>query len=459
MTQPRSLTDKVREDLLRRVETARQVTLARAARPQPVPRDGAATDFSTLPELEELRFYQRVADKVGVTNPYFRLHEARAGSQTQINGRTVLNFASYDYLGLNGHPEILAAAHAAIDAYGISSSASRCVAGERPVHQRLERAIAAHYGAADSAVFVSGYATNVSVIGQLVGPKDLVAMDSVIHNSAVLGGVLSGANRRSFPHNDLDCLDELLTQTRSKFHRALIVVEGLYSMDGDYPDLPRLIEIKNRHSAWLMVDEAHAMGVLGETGRGIAEHFGVDPGAVDIWMGTLSKALAACGGYIAGASELIEYLKNFAGAFAYSVATPPVIAASAEKALEILHREPERVGRLQHNAALFHRMAKQRGLDTGTGAATAVAPIMIGDSLPAVMLSDRLFQRGINVMPVLYPAVPAKASRLRFFVTAAHGERDLATALDATAEELTTVRQCMRKLRVPQPDGLPVGPE
>ncbi len=211
-------------------------------------------------------------------------------------------------------------------------------------------------------------------------------------------------------------------------------------MDGDYPDLPRLIDIKSRHNAWLMVDEAHALGVLGKRGFGSAEHFGVDPRQVDIWMGTLSKTLAACGGYIAGCHELIEYLRLTAGVFVYSVAMPPVIAASALKALEILHREPERVARLQHNGSTFQAMALRRGLDTGNGTGTAICPIIVADSLPAVMLSQRLLDRGINVQPVMHPAVPARASRLRFFLTATHTDEDMAAAVEATAEEFHTIR-------------------
>jgi 8-amino-7-oxononanoate synthase len=439
-----SLTDTIRENLLRRAETMRLAKMSAARPDQPAPQ----TDFSTLPGYDELRLYERIGEKLGLGNPYFRLHDGRAGAETKIDGRALTNFASYDYLGLNAHPEITAAAHAAIDRYGVSSSASRCVAGERPVHLQLERAIAEHYGVEDSLVLVSGYSTNVSVIGQIVGPNDLVVLDSVIHNSAVMGSVLSGANRRGFLHNDLENLDSLLSETRHRFERVLIVVEGHYSMDGDYPDLPKLVDIKKRHGAWLMVDEAHALGVLGPRGGGIAEHFGVEPREIDLWMGTLSKTLAACGGYIAGSAELIHYLKNFAGAFAYSVAMPPAIAAAAAKALEILHREPERVARLQHNAALFARLAKERGLDLGTGAGTAIAPIIIGDSLPAVMLSEVLFERGINVMPVLHPAVPAKQARLRFFLTAAHAEHDIVRALDETVACLSGVRERMKEIDV-----------
>jgi 8-amino-7-oxononanoate synthase len=433
------LSAEAREHLLRRVESIQHSAASRSSE-----REGPAKDrtsFSTLPGYDELRLFRAIGQRFGLESPYFRVHEARAGSHTQIDGKTILNFSSYDYLGLNEHPEVVQAAKTAIDRYGISASASRHVAGERPVHRALERALADHYGVDDSLVFVSGYATNLGVIGQIVGPKDIVVHDALCHNSIVMGGSLSGAARRSFAHNDLDNLDQMLTANRNKFERALIVVEGHYSMDGDYPDLPRLLELKTRHDAWLMVDEAHSLGVLGRRGYGIAEHFGVDPRRVDIWMGTLSKTLAGCGGYIAGCAELVEYLRLTVGVFVFSVGMPPVIAAAAHKALEILHREPERVGRLQHNAAYFFALARERGLDTGTGAGTAVCPIIVGDSLPAVVLSQRLLERGINALPVTHPAVPAKTSRLRFFLTAMHTQAQIETAIEVTADELAKVRE------------------
>jgi 8-amino-7-oxononanoate synthase len=433
------LSMEAREHLLRRVESIQHS--AASGLPE---REGPAKDrisFSTLPGYDELRLFRAIGQRFGVESPYFRVHDARMGSRTQIAGKTVLNFSSYDYLGLNGHPEVVQAAKTAIDRYGISASGSRHVAGERAVHRELERALADHYDADDSLVFVSGYATNLGVIGHIAGPKDLVVHDALCHNSIVMGGSLSGAARRSFAHNDLDNLDRMLTATRDKFERALIVVEGHYSMDGDYPDLPRLLELKTRHDAWLMVDEAHSLGVLGRRGYGIAEHFGVDPRRVDIWMGTLSKTLAGCGGYIAGCKDLVEYLRLTVGVFVFSVGMPPVIAAAAHTALEILHREPERVGRLQHNAACFFALARERGLDTGIGAGTAVCPIMVGDSLPAVVLSQRLLERGINVLPVTHPAVPAKSSRLRFFLTAMHTEEQIETAIEAAAEEFAKLRE------------------
>jgi 8-amino-7-oxononanoate synthase len=436
------LASETRARLLQRVEAIKDAAPVEAAAPIAAQHD--STDFSTLPGYNDLRVYRSLGQKFGLESPYFRAHDGRTGSHTNIGGQSLLNFSSYDYLGLNSHPEIIETAKQAVDRYGVSASASRHVAGERPVHRALERALADHYGVAESLVFVSGYATNLGVIGQLVGPKDLIICDSLSHNSIVMGGVLSGAARRSFPHNDLDSLDRMLASARSQFQRALIVVEGLYSMDGDYPDLPRLIEIKSRHNAWLMVDEAHALGVLGKRGYGTAEHFGIDPRAVDIWMGTLSKTLAGCGGYIAGCHDLIEYLKLTAGAFVYSVAMPPVIAATALKALEILHREPERVAQLQHNGVTFRSLAQRCGLDTGAATGTAICPVMVADSLAAVMLSQRLLERGINVQPVMHPAVPAKASRLRFFLTAAHTEPEMKSAIQTTFEELQNIRGKMR---------------
>jgi len=435
LTPKPTLSPQAREHLFRRVESMQHAADERA---EQEPRKRVS--FSTLPGYDELRLFQSIGQEFGVDNPYFRVHEARPGPQSRIAGRTVLNFSSYDYLGLNQHPEVSQAAKDAVERYGVSASASRHVAGERPVHHELEAALADHYRADGSVVFVSGYATNLGVIGQILGPDDLIIHAALCHNSIVMGGTLSGAARRSFAHNDLDNLDQMLTASRNKFERALIVVEGHYSMDGDYPDLPRLLDIKTRHDAWLMVDEAHSLGVLGRHGYGIAEHFGIDPRRVDIWMGTLSKTLAGCGGYIAGCRELVDYLRLTVGAFVFSVGMPPVIAASAHKALEILHREPERVARLQHNAAAFLARARERGLDTATAAGTAICPIMVGDSLPTVVLSQRLLERGINALPVTRPAVPAKSSRLRFFVTAMHTQAQIETAVDVTAEELARLR-------------------
>jgi 8-amino-7-oxononanoate synthase len=435
------------DNLLRRVDAVREA--GRAAQGAPASRVRAgATDFATLPGMAEQFLQRRLAEKLDLESPYFRVHEGIASARTVIDGRQLVNFSSYDYLGLNGDPRIAAAAKEAIDVYGISASASRCVAGERSVHGRLERRLADHYGVDECAVFVSGWMTNAGVIGELVGAKDIVLIDEAIHNSVLMGGAMSGAARRSFRHNDLDHLDAILAEARGRHERALIVVEGLYSMDGDYPDLARLVSLKKRHEAWLMVDEAHALGVLGEHGFGLHEQCSVDPRDVDIWMGTLSKALASCGGYIAGSAALVDYVKSLVGAFVYSVAMPPVIAAAADKALEVMRLEPERAARLRRNGAFFRDHARSLGLDTGTSCGAAVAPIIVGDSLPAALLSARLYERGFNTVPVIYPGVPARRARLRFFLTANHREDEIRSALDATAEELARVTEEVRRLRI-----------
>jgi 8-amino-7-oxononanoate synthase len=396
----------------------------------------ARTDFATLPRYRELRRHRAVADVVDVESPFFKLHEGRSGATCIIGGRSYLNFASYDYLGLNGRQEVSDAAKAAIDAYGTSVSASRPTAGDRPLHRELEQEIAALYEAEDALCFVSGHATNVSVVGELLDKGDLIVFDALCHNSIVLGTKLSQATRKIFPHNDVDALNRLLAECRHKYNRVLIVVEGLYSMDGDVARLPELVELKRRHEAWLMVDEAHALGVLGATGRGVFEHFGMPPSCVDIWMGTLSKALSACGGYIAGSRQLIEILKFHASAFMFSVGMSPPVAAAALSALRLMQREPEHVEVLQKNGALFVEECRKLALDPGMSAGFAVGVVLVGDSIRAAKLAERLFERGINTIPVTYPAVPMRSARLRFFLTSNHSEGDIKTALRAAREEI-----------------------
>jgi 8-amino-7-oxononanoate synthase len=388
------------------------------------------------PDYQQLRILNEGAEKLGVENPYFRVHDGRAGATTVIGGQTFTNFSSYNYLGLAGHPEVNAAAKAAIDRYGTSASASRLVSGERPIHRELERALAVAHGVDDCVVFVSGHATNVSTIGHLFGPKDLIVHDTLIHNSALLGSELSGARRMPFAHNDWEALDRLLTQCRLQYERVLIVVEGLYSMDGDIPDLPHFVEIKRRHRAFLMVDEAHSLGVLGRGGRGIQEHFGLKGSDVDIWMGTLSKALASCGGYIAGERALVEHLKCAAPGFVYSVGMPPPAAAAALAALQLLHAEPQRSQTLQARGRQFLEAARARGIDTGLSVGLSVIPAITHSSLKAARLSEALFRRKINVQPILYPAVQERSARLRFFISSEHTEAQVQLTVDALAEEL-----------------------
>jgi 7-keto-8-aminopelargonate synthetase-like enzyme len=250
---------------------------------------------------------------------------------------------------------------------------------------------------------------------------------------------MSGARRRAFPHNDWQTLDKLLAELRHTYRRVVIAIEGVYSMDGDIPEVPRFVEIKNRHKAFLYIDEAHSLGVLGATGRGISEHFGLDPRDVDIWMGTLSKSLGSCGGYIAGSQALVEYLKYTAPGFLFSAAITPSNTAAALASLRLLKSEPQRVTRLRQRSELFLNLARQRGLDTGMSHASPVIPVIMGNSIDCLRLSEALFDRGINVQPIMYPAVEEKAARLRFFITSEHSEEQIRDTVAAVAEELEKI--------------------
>ena len=392
--------------------------------------------FHLHPGYQQIRIINDGAARLGIDSPFFKLHEGIVGATTQIGGREYINYASYNYLALSGHPEITEAAKTAIDRYGTSVSASRLVSGERPIHRELEQAIAKVYGVDDAIVLVSGHATNVTTIGHLFGPKDLILHDELIHNSILQGITLSGARRLPFPHNDSAALETMLTEQRHHFERVLIVLEGIYSMDGDYPDLPCFVELKHKHKAFLMVDEAHSFGVMGKTGLGIREHFGLQGNDVDIWMGTLSKTLAGCGGYIAGETALVEHLKFLAPGFLYSVGMSPSIAAASLAALHCMQKEPERVTSLQERGRFFLEQAKAAGIDTGTSTGLAVIPAITGSSIRAARLSAALFERGINVQPILYPAVPEKSARLRFFVSCQHTESQILETVQAVAEEI-----------------------
>lgn len=376
--------------------------------------------FDKFPGYEKVAITQAAARKLGIENPFFKTHDGVADATTMIGGKPYINFSSYNYLGLSGDARVNRAAKEAIDRYGTSASASRLVAGERPIQRELEEAIAGLYEVEDCIAFVSGHATNVTTIATLFGPKDLIVHDSLIHNSVFEGIKLSGATRRAFNHNDPASLENILGEIRGNFERTLIVIEGLYGMDGDIPDLPRFIDIKQRYKAFLMVDEAHSLGVLGETGRGIREHFGLPGSAVDIWMGTLSKAFAGCGGYIAGEKALVEHLKYAAPGFVYSVGIAPAMAAASLEAIRIMLAEPERLGALRERAGYFLVQANSKGIDTGLSQGYAVVPAIVGSSLKATKISQRLFEQGINVQPIIYPAVEEKAARLRFFISHTH---------------------------------------
>jgi len=386
--------------------------------------------FATHPGYLRLQHLWSLAETQDFSYPYFRQHEGLAHPNILVDGKPVIEFSSYNYLGLASHPEVISAAQQAINQYGTSVGASRIVSGERPVHQALETAIADLYETDAALAFVSGHATNVSVIAALFGPSDLILYDRQAHNSIIQGIKLSGARSKSFPHNDLQMLVEHLTEMRHEHDRVVIITEGLYSMDGDIPDLRALVAIKQRFDCLLMVDEAHSLGVLGNHGLGIREHAGVKNNDVDIWMGTLSKSLASCGGYIAGSHALIQILRYWAAGFMYSVGMPPANAAAALKAIEIMRREPERVQRLQSVSRYFLDRCIDAGLNTGTAEGYAVVPVWSGDDTRTIKLANQLFEAGISVQPIIYPAVGKGSARLRFFLTYEHTENMIDQALD-----------------------------
>jgi 8-amino-7-oxononanoate synthase len=422
------------------------VTTASATMPGPTTPDipEAFQRFDQLPGYVALREQAEGLRRMGMANPFFKVHDGVASAVTHIAGKEYINYACYNYIGASGHPLVSQAAKDAIDTYGTSVSASRLIGGERAVQSALERAIADILNVEDAIVFVSGHATNVTTIGYLFGPRDLLLHDDLSHNSLVQGCILSGGRRLPFAHNDWRALDALLEKHRGDHERALIVIEGVYSMDGDIPDLPRFIEVKKKHKAFLMVDEAHSMGVLGRRGFGIREHFDVKGSDVDLWMGTLSKTFASCGGYIAGCKEVVEYLKYFAPGFLFSVGISPPNAAASLAALQLLTAEPQRAQRLRDRGTYFLHKARALGLDTGRSEGAAVVPLIFGDSMLCIALTNALFDEGINVQPMLYPGVEEKSARLRFFITSEHTEEQIDHTLDAVMKHLGMLRAAGR---------------
>ncbi len=360
---------------------------------------------------------------------YFYLQplEAVEGAWVACNGRRMLNFASYSYLGLLGHPWIDRSAQQAIERYGTGTHGVRILAGTLPLHAELEQAVARFKKTDDAIVYTSGYVTNLTTVSSLVGRNDVVICDKLNHASIVDGCLLSGAQFLRFCHNDMTDLERRLRQAGPDKGK-LVVVDAVFSMDGDIVDLPQVSRLCREHNALLMVDEAHSVGVLGATGRGIEEHFGLD-GAIDVKMGTFSKTIPSVGGYVAGDQALITYLKHVARAFVFSAALPPAQAAAAKASLEVIEEEPARVRTLQRNVEMFLGGLKARGFDT-LHSQTPIVPIICGKDELAFHMTALCQEFGIFVLPVVSPAVPANLARLRTCVTAAHTEADILHALD-----------------------------
>lgn len=359
------------------------------------------------------------------------ISELRGGARVLVNGREMSMFASYSYLGLIGHPRINAAAKAAIDKYGTGTHGVRTLAGTLDVHRELEETIAEFKHAEAAITYSSGYATNLSVISTLMGRGDYVLSDKINHASIVDGCLMSGAEFRRFRHNDMEDLERRLQQVPNGAAK-LVIADAVFSMDGDVIDLPRIVELCRKYNAWLMIDEAHSVGVLGKTGRGIEEHFGLWD-TVDIKMGTLSKTIPSVGGYVAGRKELITYLRHASRAYIFSAALPPAQAAAANEAFKVILDEPWRIEKVNANAKLFINGLKERGFNTLL-TTTAIVPILCGSDEQAFEMTRACQRRDVFVLPVVSPAVPEGLARLRATVTAAHEPDEIEQAMDIMAQ-------------------------
>ncbi len=357
--------------------------------------------------------------------------ELRGGAKVLVNGREMSMFASYSYLGLIGHPHINAAAQAAIEKFGTGTHGVRSLAGSLSIHYELEETIASFKGTEAAVTFSSGYATNLSVISTLMGRGDYVISDKLNHASIVDGCIMSGAKFLRFRHNDMAGLEERLQQV-PEGSAKLVVVDSVFSMDGDIIEFPRLVTLCRQYNAWLMVDEAHSVGVLGAGGRGIEEHFNM-PGTIDIKMGTLSKTIPSVGGYIAGSEDLIRYLRHAARAYIFSAALPPAQAAAAKAAFEVILAEPWRIEKINANSRQFIQGLQQRGFNT-LYTQTAIVPVICGEDETAYQMTRIAQHKDVFVLPVVSPAVAPGLARLRATVTAAHEPAEIDHAMDIIAE-------------------------
>lgn len=354
------------------------------------------------------------------------VQEVLGGSKVIVNGREMGMYASYSYLGLVGHPRINEAAKRAIDKYGTGTHGVRTLAGSLGVHRELEETIAAFKHTEDAVTYTSGYATNLTVISTLMGRGDYVLSDKLNHASIVDGCMMSGAEFRRFRHNDMDDLEKRLQQVPEGVTK-LVVADAVFSMDGDVIDLPKMVELCRKYGAYLMMDEAHSVGVLGKTGRGIEEYFDMWD-SVDIKMGTLSKTIPSAGGYVAGKKELIDFLRHGSRAYIFSAALPPGQAAAASEAFKVILDEPWRIDKLNHNTDLFINGLKGMGFDTML-TTTAIVPVLCGTDERAFALTQACQRNDVFVLPVVSPAVPEGLSRLRATVLASHEDDEIKRAM------------------------------
>ena len=343
-----------------------------------------------------------------------------------VNGKEMGMYASYGYLGLLDHPRINAAAQREIEKFGTGTHGVRTLAGTLPIHNELEQTIADFKHTEAAITYSSGFVTNMTVISTLLGRHDYVFSDKLNHASIVDGCSLSGAAFKRFRHRDMEHLERRLKNAPQKANK-LVVADAVFSMDGDLIDLPSMVELCEKYDAWLMIDEAHSVGVLGETGRGIEEHFGLDD-VIDIKMGTLSKTIPSVGGYIAAKKKLIDLLRIASRAYIFSAALPPAQAAAANEAFKVIIDEPERVKKLNANTEQFISGLQACGFDT-LDTETAIVPVICGSVEKALFMTKYAHEHGVFVLPVISPAVPPGLERLRATVTAAHSSEEIDRAI------------------------------
>ena len=359
------------------------------------------------------------------------IEEILPGMKVRVRGREMGMYASYSYLGLVNHPRINEAARRAVDKFGTGTHGVRSLAGTLTIHTELEETVANFKHAEDAITYSSGYATNLTVVSTLMGRGDYVFSDKLNHASIVDGCLMSGAEFRRFRHNDMEHLEGLLKNAPADVSK-LVIADSVFSMDGDIIDLPKMLELTTKYKAWLMIDEAHSIGVLGAKGRGIEEHFGLGD-VIDIKMGTLSKTIPSVGGYIAAKKEIITYLRHASRAYIFSAALPPAQAAAANEAFKVILDEPERIEKLNLNTKQFIGGLKSMGFDTML-TETAIVPVLCGDDETAFMMTREAQHNDVFVLPVVSPAVPEGLARLRATVTAAHDPSEIERAMDVIGE-------------------------
>jgi glycine C-acetyltransferase len=379
---------------------------------------------------EKTRFLNDELDQLreqGVFRPLRVLGSAQ-DTEVLVDGQRVLNLSSNNYLGLTTHPRLKRAMIAATEEWGAGSGAVRTIAGTMTIHEELERRLAEFKHTEASLVFQSGFTANLGVLQSLVKEGDVIISDELNHASIIDGIRLSKAERSIFKHRDMDDLERNLEKHRDK-RVKLVVTDGVFSMDGDIAPLPAIVERAERFQALMMVDDAHASGVLGKNGRGSVNHFGLD-GRIDLQMGTLSKAIGVLGGYVAGAQPVRDFLIHRARPFLFSTSHPPGVAAACIAAIDVLIAEPERIDRLWENTKRFKDGLKRLGFDTGSSE-TPITPVIVGKGAVAMQLSDRLFSLGVFAQGIGYPTVPEGRARIRTIVTSGHSEAQLDRALEA----------------------------